>query len=65
MNINTSDLNFNGRYLLRGKVDQVNRAVATISQVKGDKVEFLPITTCLLNTISVAISSANYTLPSQ
>lgn len=43
MNINTSDLNFKGRYLLKGKNEQVNRAMNTIKQVKGDDVEFLPI----------------------
>ena len=41
MNINTSDLNFKGRYLLKGKNEQVNRAMNTIKQVKGDKIHNL------------------------
>lgn len=43
MNINTGNLSFQGRYLLNGKHEQVNRAVGTISQMKGNNVEFLSI----------------------
>ena len=44
MNMHPSNLNFNGRYVLRGKADPVNRAASVIKAVKNDKVGFFPIT---------------------
>ena len=43
MNVITSDLNFSGKYVLRGKSEQVDRAINTIKNVKGDKVDFFTI----------------------
>lgn len=44
MNINSSDINFSGRYALKGKTTPTNRAANTIKSVKGKDVEFFPIT---------------------
>jgi len=52
MNIKANDINFCGRYLLRGKIDDVNRAMITINSVKGNNADFLPIT-CGENKICV------------
>ena len=44
MNINSSDINFSGRYVLKGKTTPTNKAANTIKSVKGKNVEFFPIT---------------------
>lgn len=43
MNINANNLNFCGRYVLKGNRDRINIVATGIKQVKGKKVEFLPL----------------------
>ena len=44
MNLNTNDINFSGRYVLKGRAEAANKAANVIKAVKGDKVDFFPIT---------------------
>lgn len=52
MSISSNDINFSGRYVLKGKATPANKAANVIKAVKGDKVDFFPIT-CGENKIVV------------
>ena len=56
MNTSVNNINFSGRYLLKGKTDAVNRAANTIKTVKGDDVDFFHIT-CADNRLVIVATN--------
>lgn len=62
MNIKPNNTNFTGRYILKGKIDHVNKAAVEIKANKKDKVEFYPITSGENRIVVVATNKDAITL---